>query len=42
MYRQEGLDIAYILQRFTEHFTEVYGDNDQKFLEENGRRIFLL
>ncbi len=31
-----------VLRKFTEHFTDVYGDNDQKFVEENGRRIFLL
>lgn len=39
---QDGLNAAIILQKFTEHFTDVYGDYDQEFLEENGRRMFLL
>lgn len=36
------LDMELILKKFTEHFTEVYADSDIKFVEENGRRIFLL
>lgn len=36
------LNMELILQKFMEHFTEVYADSDQKFVEENGRRIFLL
>lgn len=40
---QDGeLNMELVLRKFTEHFTDVYGDNDQKFVEENGRRIFLL
>lgn len=31
-----------ILKKFTEHFTEIYGDQKENFLEENGRRFFLL
>ena len=31
-----------ILEKFMQHFTEIYGDNDNKFVEENGRRLFLL
>lgn len=37
-----SLNADHILQKFVEHFSEVYADYDQKFLEENGRRIFLL
>lgn len=31
-----------ILQKFVKHFTDVYSDNDTRFIEENGRRLFLL
>lgn len=36
------LDMELVLQKFVEHFTDVYKDFDDKFLEENGRRFFLL
>lgn len=36
------LDMELILAKFVDHFTEIYGDNDCKFVEENGRRLFLL
>ena len=36
------LDMDLVLAKFVEHFTEIYSDNDSKFLEENGRRLFLL
>ena len=36
------LDMELILKKFTEHFTEIYGDQKESFLEENGRRFFLL
>ena len=36
------LDMELILEKFTKHFTEVYADSDIQFIEENGRRIFLL
>ena len=31
-----------ILKRFVQHFTDVYGDSDEKFVEESGRKLFLL
>lgn len=37
-----SLDVDLILQKFMEHFHEVYSDNTDKFVEENGRRLFLL
>lgn len=37
-----SLDVDLILQKFMEHFQEVYDDNTDKFVEENGRRLFLL
>lgn len=36
------LDMELILQKFTESFTDIYSDADQAFLEDNGRRFFLL
>ncbi len=31
-----------VLTKFAEHFTQVYADSAESFLEENGRRFFLL
>ena len=36
------LDMELVLEKFTRHFEEVYGDSNFSFLEENGRRFFLL
>lgn len=36
------LDMELILKKFTEHFTDIYTDSPDKFVEENGRRLFLL
>lgn len=36
------LNMDLVLERFTKHFEEVYGDCSDSFLEENGRRLFLL
>ena len=36
------LDMDRILERFVEHFTDIYGDNDEKFIETYGRKFFLL
>ena len=36
------LDMDLILVKFTEHFNDIYGDNGERFLEENGRKFFLL
>lgn len=40
--RRDGLDMELILQKFVQHFTEVYGDSTDRFVEENGRKLFLL
>lgn len=37
-----NLNMDMVLEKFTEHFTDVYADSDTKFIEENGRRLFLL
>lgn len=36
------LDMELVLGKFVEHFTDIYGDNTERFVEENGRRLFLL
>ena len=36
------LKMDLVLEKFVEHFTDVYGENDTAFIEENGRRLFLL
>ena len=35
------LDMDLVMKKFMHHFTEIYGDSDVRFLEVNGRRIFL-
>lgn len=40
---QDGhLDVRGILERFVEHFNDIYGSEPQEFLEKEGRRLFLL
>ncbi len=36
------LDMELILRKFVEHFSDIYADSSDKFIEENGRRLFLL
>lgn len=36
------LNMDLVLEKFVVHFTEIYGDGNSKFVEENGRRLFLL
>lgn len=36
------LNMDLVMKKFVEHFSEVYADEDEKFIEENGRRLFLL
>lgn len=36
------LDMEHLLEKFVEHFDDVYGDRDEKFVEEDGRRYFML
>lgn len=36
------LDMEIVLEKFVEYFTDIYADCEQKFVEENGRRFFLL
>lgn len=36
------LNMDLVMQKFLEHFTEVYANSTDTFVEENGRRLFLL
>ena len=36
------LDMSQILKKFVEYFHDIYGDRDERFLEEGGRRYFML
>lgn len=36
------LDMTLVLKKFAVYFTEIYGQNDQKFIEKQGRKIFLI
>lgn len=36
------LDMELVLKKFVEYFTDIYGDNDEKFIENYGRKFFLL
>ena len=40
--RQGRLNMDLVLEKFVAHFTDIYGDNDEKFLEKYGRKFFLL
>ena len=39
---ESGLDVEKILKKFVEHFTESFGNSSDAFVEENGRKLFLL
>ena len=36
------LQMDLVMEKFYEYYEEIYADNDQKFIEENGRKLFLL
>lgn len=36
------LNMDLVLERFVVHYHDIYGDNDEKFVEEYGRKFFLL
>ena len=36
------LDLKLVLEKFAVHFNEIYGKNDDKFVENQGRKLFLL
>lgn len=40
--RNGTLDMDKVLEKFVEYFTDIYSDNDEKFVEAYGRKLFLL
>ena len=40
--KDSKLDMDLVLEKFVEYFTEIYGDNDENFVENYGRKFFLL
>lgn len=36
------LNMDLVMKKFMIHYTDIYGNSPQKFVEENGRRLFLL
>ena len=36
------LDMDMILKKFVEYFNEIYSDNDDTFIEDHGRKLFLM
>lgn len=38
----DRLDMELVLEKFVEYFTDIYGENDEKFVENYGRKFFLL
>ncbi len=40
--RKNGLNMELVLKKFVQHFTESFGDRTEKFIEDNGRKLFLL
>ena len=43
MFVQKGrLNMKLVLEKFVEYFSDLYGDQGQRFYEEDGRRYFLL
>lgn len=40
--RNGKLNMDLVLEKFVEYFTDIYGGNDERFVEEEGRKFFLL
>ena len=40
--KNKRLQMELVLEKFVEYFNEIYGDNDEKFMEAHGRKFFLL
>ena len=39
---KDMLQMDLVMKKFYEYYEEIYAENDQKFIEENGRKLFLL
>lgn len=40
--RDGQLDVELVLRKFVDYYTELFGDYGEKFIEDDGRRLFLL
>lgn len=40
--QNDTLNMELILKKFVQHFTESFGDRPEKFIEDHGRKLFLL
>lgn len=40
--RDGQLDMDTVMKKFVIHFNEIYGENTERFVEDNGRKLFLL
>lgn len=40
--RNKTLNMDLVLEKFVEYFNDIYGENDEKFIEKYGRKFFLL
>ncbi len=40
--KNQKLDMKLVLEKFVLHFTDIYRDHDERFVEEYGRKFFLL
>lgn len=40
--QKNGLDMELVLKKFVQHFTESFAGTTEKFIEDNGRKLFLL
>jgi len=40
--RNDRLNMNIIMEKFVEYFHDIYGQNNERFLEDNGRKLFLL
>ncbi len=38
----DRLDMDTVMEKFVEYFHDIYGQNDARFVEDNGRKLFLL
>lgn len=39
---ENGLNLELVLKKFVQHFTESFSNSTDKFIEDNGRKLFLL
>ncbi len=40
--RDGRLDMEHLLEKFVDYFDDIYGDREQRFIEDDGRRYFML